>query len=115
MALVAHPDWYLREWLDYYRMSQADLMRLTDWDRRKASHLVTGRQPYKRDDVNEAARALNLAAFELLIHPDEAFAYRRMKSDAVRWVAENPQTFAATEDLASDADPGRLAPRRKAG
>jgi transcriptional regulator with XRE-family HTH domain len=93
MATRPRNDWYLREWLLALSASQADLERLTGWDKRKASHLVNGKQPYKRDTVNEAADALNVAPFELLMHPDDAFALRRQRESAIKLAAEKRSPF----------------------
>lgn len=88
MVSTLHPDWFLRQWLTTLRTSQADLERRTGWDKRKASHLVNGQQPYKRDTLNEAAAALNLEPFELLMHPEDAYALRRLRESALQIAAE---------------------------
>lgn len=93
MASVPPNDWYLKQWLETLRKSQADLERLTGWDKRKASHLVSGKQPYKRDTVNDAAFALQIAPFELLMHPEDAFALRRLRDNAIKIAAENRTPF----------------------
>lgn len=85
MAAPDH-DWYLPQWLQTLRMKNADLERATGWDKRKASHLVNGHQPYKRDTLNEAARALKIAPFELLMHPEDAFALAAWRA-AADWSA----------------------------
>ena len=71
-------DWYLKEWLAATNTSQADLVRLTDYPKAKVSDLVTGKQRYNRDILNDVANALNVYPFELLMHPSEAFARRRI-------------------------------------
>lgn len=111
------PDWFLRQWLDSLHITQAEFERLTGWDKRKVSFLVTGKQPYKRDELNEAARALHLDPFELLLHPEDAFALRRMRESAIRIAAETRQPWHGTqggEGLGSDwtSDPDHP---RKAG
>lgn len=97
-------DWYLRHWLDALQTTQADLERETGWDKRKTSHLVTGKQPYKRDTVNEAARALHIEPFELLMHPDDAYALRRLRETALKIAAETRQPFRHAEPTPT---PGR--------
>ncbi|HKT85612.1 MAG TPA: helix-turn-helix transcriptional regulator [Novosphingobium sp.] len=92
MASAAH-DWYLRQWVETLHTSQAELERRTGWDKRKASHLMNGKQPYKRDTVNEAATALNIEPFELLMHPQDAFALRRLRENAIRIAAESHSPF----------------------
>lgn len=71
-------DWYLSDWLKSLAVSQADLVRLTDYPKAKVSDLVTGKQRYNRDILNEIAKALNLYPYELLMPPDEAMARRQM-------------------------------------
>lgn len=104
---VPNHDWFLRQWLDTLDKSQADLERLTGWDKRKASHLVNGKQPYKRDTVNEASKALNIAPFELLMHPDDAFALHRLREDVIRIAAETKTPFSPM--------PSDISHRRQAG
>lgn len=109
MASPDH-DWYLAQWLVSLQMKQADLERTTGWDKRKASHLVNGKQPYKRDTVNEAARALHIEPFELLMHPDDAFALRRMRDGAIRIAAEKTtpwRGFPAEDDGSTGDKPDR--------
>jgi transcriptional regulator with XRE-family HTH domain len=71
-------DWYLKDWLASLQVSQADLVRLTDYPKAKVSDLVTGKQRYNRDILNEIAAALNLYPYELLMPPEEAMHRRRL-------------------------------------
>lgn len=87
MAGPAH-DWYLREWLSTLRKRQADIARDLDWNKARVSLMLRGEQPYTRDAVNELSAYLNLAPYELLMHPDDAMALRRLRADALK-VAEN--------------------------
>jgi hypothetical protein len=79
-------DWYLKEWLATAGISQADLDRLTEWGKRKTSELVSGKQRYNREVVNEAAAVLHVAPYELLMHPDDAMAMRQMRGAAEKYV-----------------------------
>lgn len=72
-------------------MKQAKLCALTGWDKRKASELVTGKQRYNRDSLNEAAGALQIRPFELLMHPSDAMALKRLRDTAVQ-IAADPGT-----------------------
>jgi transcriptional regulator with XRE-family HTH domain len=72
-------DWYLKEWLTATQTSQADLVRLTDYPKAKVSDLVTGKQRYNRDIMNEIAKALNIYPYELLMSPENAMTLRQMK------------------------------------
>ena len=96
MALPEH-DWFLPQWLASTGTSQASLSRLTGWDRRKTSFLVTGRQEYRRQEVNEAAAALNCAPFELLMHPSDAMAMRQVRR-AIALVADRQEDYDAAPD-----------------
>jgi hypothetical protein len=97
MALGIRHDWFLRQWLDALQTTQAMLERETGWDKRKTSHLINGKQPYKRDTVNEAAAALHIQPFELLMHPDDAFALRRLRDTALSIAAETRSPFRPAE------------------
>lgn len=90
--LIGH-DWYLAEWMAVLQLRQARLSERTGWDKRKTSELVTGKQPYKRDTLNEAALALNIAPYELLMHPDDAMALRRLRDTALRIAAEPTREY----------------------
>jgi transcriptional regulator with XRE-family HTH domain len=72
-------DWYLKEWLAATHTSQAELCRRTDYPKAKVSDLVTGKQRYNRDILNDVANALNVYPFELLMPPADAMARRRME------------------------------------
>lgn len=75
-------DWYLKQWLKTLTVSQAELSRRTDYPKAKVSDLVTGKQRYNRDVLNDVAQALHLHPYELLMHPDDAMAQRRMRKAA---------------------------------
>jgi transcriptional regulator with XRE-family HTH domain len=79
-------DWYLKEWLKATATSQAELVRRTGYPKAKVSDLATGNQRYNRDILNDIATALNIHPFELLLHPDEAMAQRRMRKLAEQMV-----------------------------
>ncbi len=91
-------DWYLREWLATAGISQADLDRLTEWGKRKTSELVSGKQRYNREVVNEAAAILHVAPFELLMHPDDAMAIRQMRGAAQKFITIAHDADEADED-----------------
>jgi hypothetical protein len=83
MAAPRH-DWYLKEWLRYYGKKQADMVRDLDWNKARVSLTANGKQAYDREDVNEASAYLNLQPYELLMHPDDAMALRRLRRDVAR-------------------------------
>lgn len=108
---VLGPDWFLVDWLRYYGKSQADIVRDTDWSKATVSEIVNGKTGYYRKIVNELARVLNVQPFELLMHPDDAFALRRLRENALTIAADTHATF--TPAPTDEAE--RLTPRRKMG
>ncbi|MBT0667054.1 helix-turn-helix transcriptional regulator [Novosphingobium profundi] len=93
MATTPTHDWFLRQWIETLQTTQAELERRTGWDKRKVSYLINGKQPYKRDTVNEAAFALNIEPFELLMHPEDAFALRRLRENAMRIASQSHSPY----------------------
>ena len=83
MAEPAH-DWYLKEWLRTLHKKQADLVRDLEWNKARVSLMLSGKQQYTRDAINEVSAYLNIHPFELLMHPDDAMALRRLRTDLVR-------------------------------
>lgn len=86
------PDWYLKEWMAALEVSQAKLASDCGWSRGTMHGIYHGRTAYYRDLVNLMAEKLNIRAYELLLHPDDAMALRRMRQDALR-VVENTKDF----------------------
>lgn len=84
-------DWYLKEWLASLGKKQSDIVRDLDWNKARVSLMVRGLQPYERDSVNELATYLNIRPHELLMHPDDAMAIRRLRAEMVRLAHENPE------------------------
>lgn len=79
-------DWYLKEWLAATDTTQAELCRRTDYPKAKVSDLVTGKQRYNRDILNDVATALNVYPYELLMHPEDAMAQRQMAKAVEQFV-----------------------------
>lgn len=73
-------NWYLREWMDMLGVRQRDMIERCDWSKATASQLYSGVQDYSPRLVNEAALALNLAPYELLMKPSEALALRKLRA-----------------------------------
>lgn len=76
-------NWYLREWMDLLGVNQAEMIRRTGWAKATASQLYNNVQDYSPKIVNEAAQALNVEPFELLLKPDRAMALRRLRDHAL--------------------------------
>ncbi len=77
-------DWFLREWLRTLGKRQADIVKDLDWNKSKVSLMIRGEQQYTRETVNELADYLSLRPHELLMHPDDAMALRRLRADMLR-------------------------------
>ena len=91
MTRPSEQDWYLPEWMASLDMSQADLRRETGWSKAKMSELVNGVSRYNRDVVNLLAHVMHLRTYELLLHPDDAFAIRKIRETVVAVAAEKPR------------------------
>lgn len=100
------PLWFLREWMAACDMqTQVQLMERTGWSKAKASELFNGGQDFNSKTLREAAAAFNARPWELLMHPDDAFALRKQE-DALKEVADRRAGFRAEPDFS---------PVRKAG
>lgn len=95
MARNVEFDWYLAAWMKALNVSQADLCRETGFPKAKMSELVNGVSRYNRDVVNTLAKALNIRPHELLIHPSDAYAIRRLRESALTIASENIREEAA--------------------
>ena len=77
------PDWHLQEWMRHLGKRQADLVRELGWAKGRANKFYHGQHPYRREIVNELARWLEIAPYELLMAPDEALMLRRLREAAL--------------------------------
>lgn len=82
--------WYIKEWLASTHTSQAELGRRTDYPKAKVSDLVTGKQRYNEDIINDVAKALNVYPYELLMHPEDAMRNRRLAEAVQQFVPVPP-------------------------
>lgn len=90
---VLNVGWFLPEWMDTLRVRQADMVERAGWSKTTASLLYNRQQDYSPRLIEEAAVALNIAPFELLLHPDDAMAIRRMRESAVVIAADRRHSF----------------------
>ena len=100
-------DWYLSEWMNTLHVNQATLGRETGWSKATVHDIYHGITGYYRKIVNEAALALNIHPFELLMPPAEAMALRRLRDSALTIAAEERVVFTPAE-----APGTRLLPRK---
>lgn len=100
-APIRH-DWFLEAWMDHFHLNQDSLRAKTGWSKRKASDLCTGEQRYNRDSLNEAAFAMNIAPYELLLHPDDAYEIKNLRAavrqEALKLVADNRVDWTGPEE-----------------
>lgn len=75
-------DWYLAEWLAFRDKRQADIVRDLSWNKARVSLMIAGKQQYTRNTINDLAAYLKIAPYELLIHPNEAIAFRNLRAAA---------------------------------
>jgi transcriptional regulator with XRE-family HTH domain len=116
-------SWYLREWMDVTeafrgRGGQARMMKETGWSKATMSQLYNGKQDYSPKIIREAATALNIAPYELLMRPETAMAIRRMRQDALRLVADSEaleETQSPDDRPESRDTPAPAHPRRAGG
>ena len=80
MAAPDRPLWYLQEWFATQGRIQRDLITKLDWLPAKANKVWHGVQIAKLDEVADIADLLNIAPWELLMHPEEAMRLRRLRS-----------------------------------
>ena len=88
MAFPQH-DWYLKEWMSALDKRQADIVADLDWNPARISLMLRGKQQYTRDALNDLAAYLQIQPYELLMHPSDAMAIRRLRDAALRIVADN--------------------------
>ena len=79
-------NWYLPEWMAACglagRGAQAKMMELTGWSRATMSQLYNGKQDYSPDILRQAAIALKVEPYELLMPPEKAMLLRQAVSNA---------------------------------
>ena len=75
--------------MDTLGVRQTDMQREAGWSKATASQLYTGVQSYSPKVVNEAATALKVLPYELLMRPEDAMALRRLRATAIQIVADN--------------------------
>ena len=102
--------WFLREWMRTQNVQkQTDMMDRTGWSKAKMSQLYNGMQDFNSEILQEAALALNIRPYELLMHPEEAMALRQMHANALTIAADRHAVFLSEPAEASQE------PQRKAG
>lgn len=88
--------WYAREWMIQGGKIQADLMKDLGWSKGKMNAVWHGQQ-YTQDLIDELAPWLNVRPYELLMPPELAMAFRNLREEAARIVANQPSEQAPTQ------------------
>jgi transcriptional regulator with XRE-family HTH domain len=101
-------NWFLKEWMDLLGVNQTTMRERTGWSKATASQLYNNKQDYSPKVVNEAAQALNIAPFELLMRPETAMALRRLRQDALR-VVEDAAALNVSEQPNTNREPRKVA------
>ena len=81
--MLSH-QWFLADWAGRLGVRQRDAVEKLGWSKAQASDIFNGKQRYTADLVDEVAQWLHLAPYELLMHPDDAYAIRSMRESAAR-------------------------------
>lgn len=97
--------WFLQEWASASGLKQADVARAAGWSKATGSDIWNGQQ-YTQSIIDVVAPILNARPYELLMHPEEAFAIRRMREDAARIAADN-QTLKSVPNNSTEHEPAR--------
>lgn len=106
-------DWHLQEWLEHFGKRQASLVNELGWDKARASFVFNGKQPYRRETVNEVARWLDIEPYELLMPPSEALALRQLRTAAQSIAASQPFAHAADRSRVYTPPPAPKKPAKK--
>jgi hypothetical protein len=96
MALPVKPLWYLQEWFASVGKIQRSMVTELGWLPAKANKVWHGIQEPRASEIHEIAQMLNIAPHELMMHPEDAMAIRRLRS-AVEEVTR-PSSAAAERD-----------------
>ena len=86
--------------MDHLGVRQRDMVERCDWSKATASQIYNGVQDFSPRIVLEAATALNVEPFELLMPPERAMALRRLRASAEEIVtmAHDAEEAAALRD-----------------
>lgn len=82
--------WHLKAWLKALGKTQADLEKDAGMNKAKVSLLCNNKQQYDQDDISLIAEYLEIAPYELLMHPSEAMAIRDFRASAARVAGNAP-------------------------
>lgn len=110
--------WYLNEWMAARglegRGAQSRMMELTGWSKATMSQLFNGTQDYSPKIIEDAAKALGVEEFELLMSPERANALRQLQATAetIVTLAHENEEPAQVENLGMAAARKRAAEKK---
>lgn len=93
MDEIVESDWQLQAWAKHLGKRQGDLVTELDWHKNAAHRIWHGKQPYRKDIVNQLANWLGIEPYELLMRPEDAIALRRLRETAQLIAAEAGKPF----------------------
>ena len=101
-------DWFLPQWMRTLKVTQAVLADRAGWSKATMNDIYHGRTSYYRQILNEAAAALHLQPWELLMHPQDAMTIRQL-TRSIRGIEVSPRLNAVADedDLPMVASLGR--------
>jgi len=105
-----YTNWYLRAWMEHLGVNQAKLVEKTDYSKATISLLVNDQQDYNPTYVRDMSRALNIAPFELFMHPDDAAALKRLMAEAETTAALGKRLHLVVDKEAVNGGKGEQAP-----
>lgn len=106
--MATRGDWYLQDWFASLGMIQRDLVTKLDYPPATANALWHGVQRYRRDHIADVSALLNIEPWELLMHPEEAMALRRLRS-AIAEVAAPASSVGSPAPVPQTPEPRRRA------
>lgn len=86
-------DWYLQEWAAASGKRQADLVNELGFAKNQAFRVWHGKQPYRRDIVNQLASWLGIEPYELLMPPERAARLKQLEESAYAIAADRPRVW----------------------
>ncbi len=86
--------WYLREWMASKDIvKQTQMMKRTGWSKAKMSQLYNAQQDFNSEILIEAANALHIHPYELLMHPDAANHLRTLQKTGLAIAADTKKGY----------------------
>lgn len=106
---VLNVRWYLREWMDTLHVRQSQMVEEAGWSKTTASLLYNCQQDYNPDLVEQAAHALKISPYELLMRPADAMALRGFRENAIKLAAESRVDYTPGPDFTDGFDTKKTA------